>query len=225
VGEPTRRKRRRPRLSDEAAAHVRELIISGQLTGGEFIRPETVAHELDISATPAREGLLALQSEGFLKVQPRRGFLMSPLSAQDVRDTFEAQALLAGELSARAAVVATPADVEALENLQTGLDAAGERGDYDRVEQLNFESHRTIYRMARAPKISWLLGATLRYAPREFFAAVSGWPEASAHDHHAVLTSLRARDGEAARAARRKHVTGAGALLAEHLERLRGIDR
>ncbi len=86
VGEPTRRKRRRPRLSDEAAAHVRELIISGQLTAGEFVRPETVAHELDISATPAREGLLALQSEGFLRVEPRRGFLVSPLSAQDIRD-------------------------------------------------------------------------------------------------------------------------------------------
>ena len=217
VGEPTRRKRRRPRLSDEAAAHVRELIISGQLSAGEFIRPETVAQELDISATPAREGLLALQSEGFLKVEPRRGFLVSPLSAQDIRDTFQAQALLAGELAARAALVATPADVRALENLQTDLDAAAERRDYDRVEQLNFEFHRTIYRLARAPKISWLLGATLRYAPREFFAAVPGWPEASAHDHHAVLTALRDLDGEAARAAMSKHVTGAGALLAEHL--------
>jgi len=54
VSEPTRRTRRRPRLSDEAAVHVRELIISGQLSAGEFIRPETVAHELDVSATPAR---------------------------------------------------------------------------------------------------------------------------------------------------------------------------
>jgi len=117
VGEPTRRKRRRPRLSDEAAAHVRELSISRQLTAGEFIRPEPVAQELDISATPAREGLLPLQSEGFLKVEPRRGFLVSSLSAQDIRDTFEARALLAGKLSARAALAATPADVQALETL------------------------------------------------------------------------------------------------------------
>jgi len=151
-------------------------------------------------------------------VQPRRGFLVSPLSAQDIRDTFAAQALLVRELAARAAAVATPADVRALENLQTGLDAAAERGDYDRVEQLNFEFHRTIYRLARAPKISWLLGATLRYAPREFFAAVPGWPEALAHDHHAVLTALGKLDGEAARAAMSKHITGAGALLAEHLD-------
>jgi hypothetical protein len=62
TGEPTRRKHRRPRFSDEAAART-ELIISGQLSAGEFIRPETVAQELEISVTPAREGLLALQSE------------------------------------------------------------------------------------------------------------------------------------------------------------------
>lgn len=157
-------------------------------------------------------------------MQPRRGFLVSPLSAHDIRDTFTAQALLAGELAARAALVATPVDVQALETLQTGLDAAAERGDYDRVEQLNFEFHRTIHRLARAPKISWLLGATLRYAPRELFAAAPGWPEASAHDHHAVLTALRNLDGEA-RAAMSKHVTGAGVLLAERLARPRGADR
>jgi DNA-binding GntR family transcriptional regulator len=49
---------RRMRLSDEAAAHVRDLIVAGKLKGGEFIRPEAVAERLGISATPIREGLL-----------------------------------------------------------------------------------------------------------------------------------------------------------------------
>jgi len=116
-------------------------------------------------------------------------------------------------------------DVRALGDLQNGLDAAAEGGDYDRVEQLKFEFHRTLYRLARAPKISWLLGAPLRYAPRELFAAAPGWPEASTHDHHAVLTALGNRDDEAAPVAMRKHVTGAGPLLAVHLVRPRGMDR
>lgn len=69
----TDRKRTPPlRLSDLAAAHVRELIVSGQLRAGEFIRPETVADDLGISATPAREGLLLLQTEGFLTIEPRK---------------------------------------------------------------------------------------------------------------------------------------------------------
>jgi len=55
---------------------------------------------------------------------------------------------LAGEPTARPALVATPVDVHALETLQTRLDAAADREDYDRVEQLNFEFYRTTYRLA-----------------------------------------------------------------------------
>jgi len=57
--------------------------------------------------------------------------------------------LFAGELAARAALVATPADVRGLETLQSGLDAAAEGGDYDPVE-LNLEFHRNIRSPSRA---------------------------------------------------------------------------
>jgi len=212
-----RGRRRRPRLSDDAAAHIRELIISGQLKGGEFIRPEAVAEEIGISATPAREGLLQLQTEGFVKIEPRRGFVVAPLSPKDISDTFEAQALLAGELSARTAGLVTSADVKALQGIQTELEQAAERGDLAEVEELNFEFHRVIYRIADAPKIRWLLAATLSYAPREFFPTIGGWSAASSHDHRAILTALRASDSEAARQAMTDHIRRAGTLLAHHL--------
>ena len=62
---------------------------------------------MDISSTPVREGLLLLQLEGFVKLSPRRGFMVVGFSRQDVRDIFWAQAMLAGELAARAAKVIT----------------------------------------------------------------------------------------------------------------------
>lgn len=210
-------KRLRPRLSDEAATHVRELIISGQIKAGEFIRSEAVADELGISATPAREGLLILQSEGFVKGVPRRGFLVSPLSRKDVSDTFAAQALLAGELASRAAVLLTDEELDDLSALHVRLEEAAKAGDLDAVEELNFDFHRRIYRGAQAPKIHWLLGATLGYAPRRFYAAIEGWPDSTIHDHHGVLRALHARDADAARAAMAEHVRTAGRLLEAHL--------
>ena len=118
------RPRRLLRLSDVAADHVRELIVSGQLTAGEFIRPETIAEELGISATPAREGLLQLQTEGFLTVEPRRGFTVTALSVADVKDIYDAQALLGGELTARAALVCGADSLALLEHVQADLEAA-----------------------------------------------------------------------------------------------------
>ncbi len=219
VEESSRRsKNRRPlRLSDIAADHVRELIVSGQLTGGEFIRPENVAEELSISATPAREGLLQLQSEGFLTVEPRRGFAVSALSSEDVRDIYDAQALLGGELAARAAKVCEPEIIRSLEKIQDNLEKAAAANDYDSVEVLNHEFHSMIYRTAGAQRIRWLLKRTLAFAPRKFFAAVEGWPEASAHDHRRIIESLRAGDAEQSRIAMVTHIQNAGHLLAQHL--------
>ena len=211
-------RRRSPlRLSDLAAAHVRELIVSGQLRAGEFIRPETVADELGISATPAREGLLLLQTEGFLTVEPRRGFSVTALSSADIRDIYDAQALLGGELTARAATAINTELVDELEHIQAELERAAAAKDYEAVERLNHRFHETIYRLARSRKIRWMIKTTLAYAPRKFFAAVEGWPEASAQDHRAIIEHLRSGDGEAARAAMAHHIRKAGTLLADHL--------
>ena len=48
---------RRPQLSEEIAAYVREAVMSGQLRPGEFIRLDTVAQQLGTSVTPVREAL------------------------------------------------------------------------------------------------------------------------------------------------------------------------
>lgn len=193
---------------------MRELIVSGQLEPGQFIRPETMAAELDISATPMREGLLTLQSEGLLRVEPRRGFMVSPLSANDIEDVFVGQSLLAGELAARATSRMSDDELDALEKIQADLEHAAETADYDEVERLNHVFHRSIYSAAGSPKLSWMIKGSLNYAPRRFFASVDGWPQASAADHRAIIAGLRARDGEAARAAMVDHIRNAGHLLA-----------
>jgi DNA-binding GntR family transcriptional regulator len=211
---------KRARLSDEVASYVRELIISGQLRSGEFIRPESVAEALDISATPAREGLLALQGEGFLQTEPRRGFVVAPLTGKDVSDLFVAQALLAGELAARAARAASPDDLAELEGIQAALEEAARSDALETLEQLNFAFHRTINKLANAPKMAWLLGIALRYTPGRFYATISGWPAATIEDHRGILDALLAKDAEAARDHMAAHFVHAGGLLAHHFDEL-----
>ena len=66
----------RRQLSQEVATYVRELIISGRVRKGNFLRIESISKAMDISSTPVREGLLLLQLEGFVKLSPRRGFMV-----------------------------------------------------------------------------------------------------------------------------------------------------
>lgn len=205
------------RLSDEVADYVRERIVLGRIRPGDYVRPEKIAEELDLSATPAREGLLTLQAEGFLRVVPRRGFVAEGLSPTDVEDIFVGQALLAGELTARAAARLTPAEVGELAELQTGIEVAADGGDLSTVQELNDRFHRAVYRAADAPRLLRLLKQTLGYAPRLLWTTVEGWPELTVHDHRDVIAALEQRDADAARRAMHDHLVAAGTVLATRL--------
>ena len=210
--------RARPQLSDEASAFVRGLIMSGELRPGAAVRPETIGEALNISTTPAREALQALRVEGFLDLVPRRGFLVAPLTGQDIRDLFQVQALIGGELAARAASTATDTDVAELEALHHELIAAAARNNDELLEEKNHAFHREINLLADARKMIWALGLITRYVPRRFYSSIPGWPRATADDHAALLEGIRARDPEATRAAMHTHIVHSGELLAAHFD-------
>jgi DNA-binding GntR family transcriptional regulator len=216
--EPSPRAGARPQLSEKATAHIRGLIMSGELQPGTLVRPETVGEDLGISTTPAREALQALRVEGFLELVPRRGFIVASLTGQDIRDLFQVQALIGGELAARAATKATAQDVAELEALHHELIAAAARNDHAKLEEKNHAFHREINLMADSRKVIWLLGLVTRYVPRQFYSAIPGWPQATMDDHAELLDSIKAHDPEAARAAMQEHIVHSGELLAAHFD-------
>ena len=211
----------RRQLSDEVANHVREQIISGQLQPGEFVRQERVAEELELSATPVREGLLSLKGEGFLELRPRRGFVVASLSPQDIRDLFTAQELLAGELVFRAAGRLGDDDLRELRRVldDTRKAVAGE--DAAAISYLCHDFHRKINLAAGAPRLAWMLSISTKFAPRRFFATSAKWQRATVRDHAAILRALKDHDGEAARAAMIRHMENAGDVLSAHFEAAR----
>lgn len=208
----------RRQLGEEAASYVRDLIISGVLRSGQFIRPEAVADALGISATPVREALLALRGEGFVHLEPRRGFAVSPFEAKDIRDLFTAQALLAGELAARAARRITPEELGHVEDLQARIEKAARQDDLSAVEELNWDFHRSINMLAESPKIAQLMGVVLRCVPSRLYARIDGWPESTTEDHRGVLDALRRHSSQRARSSMASHITNAGELLARHYD-------
>ena len=93
----------RPQLSEDVARYVRSRIFDGTYAAGEYMRLDQLAAELGISVTPVREALFNLRAEGLLVQQPRRGFMVLPVTGRDIADVSEVQAHIGGELAARAA--------------------------------------------------------------------------------------------------------------------------
>jgi DNA-binding GntR family transcriptional regulator len=209
---------KRLQLSDEIVAYIRELIMTGHLRGGQQVNIDALARHLGTSPTPVRDALNVLRGEGFVRSEPRRGFRIAPLSEQDVEDMFLAQGVIAGELAKRATQMATEQLVSEIVRLQDSMGQAHVNSDDEGMEQLNYEFHRVINRAASSPKLTWLLGMVVKSAPRTFYSAIAGWPEASLRDHGAIIESIKVKDPDAARQAMGAHIQHAGELLVDHLK-------
>ncbi len=165
-----------------------------------------------------REGLLELRSQGFVRLEPRRGFVVVPLTGDDIRDVFVGQALLAGELAARAVKHSDAEALGSLEQMHMDLEMAAKRGHHDELEELNFRFHRAVNMLASSRKLAWLLGVSLCYVPARFHSTIDGWPSATVQDHREVLEAFVQSSSRAARAAMTRHIEHAGELLAVHVE-------
>lgn len=212
------RKRVRPQLSDEASSYIRALIMSGSLRPGTQVRPEVLGEALQISTTPVREALQSLRVEGFLELVPRKGFQVAPLTGKDIRDIFRVQALIGGELAARATVNATADNLAELEALHHELIAAAARHDEVLLEEKNHAFHREINLLADSRKIIWVMGLVSRYVPRRFYANIQGWPQATVDDHSKLLDAIRSQDADTARREMEEHIMHSGELLATHFD-------
>jgi DNA-binding GntR family transcriptional regulator len=219
TGSNSRPVRRRTQLTEEVATHIRDMIMSGQVRSGEFIRLETVATALDVSVTPVREALATLRGEDLVELVPHRGYVVAPLSRQDVEDAFDLQATLAGELAARAAARRGPDDLDTVDRIQADLAAAaGHAADTELVERLEYEFHRAINLAAASRKMSFFLSAAARYLPQHFYSSDPGWRADMVRDHEAILAALRRQDADGARAAMTRHVRDGATRLIAHLE-------
>ncbi|MGF2945356.1 GntR family transcriptional regulator [Mycobacterium sp. Lab-001] len=207
----------RPQLCDDVARVVRGRIFDGSYAAGAYIRLDQLAAELGISVTPVREALFALRAEGLVAQQPRRGFVVLPVTGRDVTDVANVQAHVGGELTARAATGITADQLRELKHIQAQLEDAYARDDHEGAVRLNHEFHRAINVAADSPKLAQLMSLVTRYAPESVFPTIEGWPEQSTKDHRRILFALESHDGDSARAAMAEHLAVGAVPLIDHL--------
>lgn len=205
---------RRRQLSEEVAAFLRQSILSGDLAPGASVKAEPIGESLGVSATPVREALQGLRVEGFLDLVPRKGFTVASLTGTDIRDIFEAYALIAGELAARTAARLSDDDLARLRHSHDELLTAVANHERDEFAKANNEFHDLLYEFAGSERLRWALGGFVKYVPRSFYSEVEGWTERSIRDHTAILAAVTSRNPEAARLATSDHIRAAGDELA-----------
>lgn len=76
-------------LREQVYDYLRESMNTGELAPGSFMNLGEISARLGISKTPLRDALLQLETEGFVRILPRRGCVVQTVTIEDVRDIYQ----------------------------------------------------------------------------------------------------------------------------------------
>lgn len=181
-------------LREKIASSIRDSIIEGKIKPGERLLEPVVAKYLGVSRTPLREAFLQLESEGFLKFNPRKGALVTETSLKDAEETYQ----IKGTLEALAAKLATHhftedeiGEIHQL-NEKMRLISLSKDKDYKMFLELNSIFHQKIYEKCGNDKlikmIQTLRNQTLRY--NFIFLFLLSHLDESVNEHSQIIKAI-----------------------------------
>jgi DNA-binding GntR family transcriptional regulator len=160
-------------LSEQIAKHIAEGIIRGEFVEGERIQELRIASELDVSRGSVREALLLLERTQLIEIYPRRGAIVSEMSAMQVRALFDMASLLLGQMVQRMADHYRPYEAERIQALLEQLDREVKAGNTEQFYDLIFQGLSRQHEMVANPYIMRVYHELLPSLRRSYFLALN----------------------------------------------------
>jgi len=185
---------------------LREQIISGELRAGERLIERELAEKLRISRTPVREALRKLDSEGLIKIIPRKGGVVAELSIEEIFDMFRI-------LESLETLAVRQAAERVTEENRRMLDAVDETDVSAMISAVcKVARNRRLQEMLQG--LLDLIRATARIGREQPGRALQAKEE-----HRAILMAVKAGDGDRAAEVVHQHVQGSVEAYRKQLKR------
>lgn len=181
--------------SGRIAAHVRDLILRGELRPGDRLRQEEIAERLGASRLPVREALRMLEAEGLTEHEPHKGARVPRLSQHEVDVIYQMRERLEPLALCESLPQLTADDHDRLEDVQRRIE---DNDDLDRFLELDREFHLGTYSGCHIDPLNAMVtrlwNSTQHY--RRTYVALGGserrWVVNS--EHRLILDAVRRRD-------------------------------
>ena len=202
--------RERRTSGQQVADYLKQLILDGHLRPGERVPQDLVAAELDLSRIPVREGLIAMERDGWITIQPNRGAYVNALDADAVRDSYELYGLIYGFALERAVAREGDAVVERLAAIVKRLRTID---DPDAFLATTMEFHNAVVDASRSPRVRVMLRSARGLIGGNFFVEVIGAMDVERRGSAAIVRALRRGDVPKAVDEYRKMLVKQGTLV------------
>ncbi|GLY82132.1 GntR family transcriptional regulator [Actinoallomurus iriomotensis] len=180
-------------LREQVREEIMDLLIAGRLPLGERLNEVQLANELGVSRTPLREALSALARDGVVQSQPGKGFFLTNVTQQELRDGYPIIACLERFALRQCDIDSLMENMDDLRRLAQEMAASTDSAQSRRLDD---EWHSKLLSSCSNHQVLTLIDSVKRPLNRFEHAYLSD-PEGlatSERQHLAILDALAARD-------------------------------
>jgi DNA-binding GntR family transcriptional regulator len=184
---------------------LRKRIVFNHYSPGAVLNVRQLAKELKVSATPIREALIRLESEGLVQRVPNQTVQVTQLTLQEIRDIFEARLFLTDMIAELASQRINDEQLQKLERLIQVMEATD---DEENLLRLDYDIHTLLGEAARNLVAADMLKRIRQQITRlwYFIGRDSAYTMHRAEEFRQLLSALRDRDAERTKAILRQHI-------------------
>jgi DNA-binding GntR family transcriptional regulator len=198
--------------TDRAYAFTKGRVLDSTFAGGELITEGEVADALGLSRTPVREAFLRLAGEGLLRLYPKRGALVVPVSVAEVEAVMETR-MLVERFALDKVLAAGPAQAiaDTLDAAIAEQEMRAAEGDADGFVAVDREFHTTFVTAAANPIITGLYDSLRDRQRRMIITSLlvdTKRIESILVEHRALAEAIRAGELERAQSVLEAHLRG-----------------
>lgn len=205
---------------------IRQMLLRGELQAGQSLRQEDLAKIVGVSRLPIREALNRLTAEGLVTLRPRRGYVVTSLNQDEIREIFELR-MIVEEYAARLATEArTAADIEAVERPLVAMESIEilDQEQLTRWSECNRLFHARLFESSGRSHVCGVV-AKLRDAVAPYIRMLITSPEQveeARTQHRDIFEAFRDGDADRAGAFSRQHCEYTADFLIQYLESRKG---
>lgn len=176
-------------LRERISESLSGAIISGELAPGAMVTVPMLAAEFEVSATPVREAMLDLEKRGLVRSVANKGFRVTEVREQDLRDIIEIRTLLEAPIMASLADRISPQELPRWRELADRISVHAEAGSLTEFIEADRDFHLGLIALHGNDRLVAIVRELRSQTRMVGLAKMTNTPEleTSAREHHQIL--------------------------------------
>ena len=192
----------------EIYSQIKLDILNLRIKDGDFITLSELADKYNVSKTPIRDALGALEIQGYLKSLPRKGYLVKPVTQKSIRESFQMRAIFEKSAVNLAVKTASDLELEYIMELAMKFPEDSQSNKIEEFNELNNSFHMAIIKAAHNSQLTEMSEGIMENLSRILMIDCSNLKfENEKKEHIGIAKALIERDSKKAEELISEHIS------------------